>query len=123
MLQPAFLRDLQAEVVEAGGRIVRRHPGCRLLQGRCAQKQQAAELEVVAQRTYLAVDHRSGDRFAALGDEAVRVQHRGAGVFGNLEHALQSVMDQGQFRPAGIEKGEFRRCLLGRFAEDGTPAK
>ena len=32
-------------------------------------------------------------------------------------------MDQGQFSPAGIEKGEFRRCLLGSFAEDGTPGE
>ena len=123
MLQPAFLGDLQAEVVEARSLIIGRHPAGGFLQGRCAEEQQAAELEVIAQRTWLAVDHRSGNRFAALGDEAVRVQHRGAGVFGNLEHTLQSVMDQGQFRPAGIEKGEFRRCLLGRFAEDGTPGK
>ena len=33
VLEPSLLRNFQPEVIKTGGRIVRRHPGCRLLQG------------------------------------------------------------------------------------------
>ena len=116
MLEPPLLRELQAQVVETGRRIVGRHPGHSLFQGRCPQQQQAAELEIIPQGSLLVVDDRCRHHFPTLGDETVRVQQGRAGVIRHLQHPFQGVMDQGQVRPAGVEKGEFRRCSPRGFA-------
>ena len=77
------LGDFEAQVIEAGIFIVNVHSGDGFLQRGGSVDQHRAEIEVIAERALLAVDHRSEGAVAVHLVEMVGIDHGGGGILGD----------------------------------------
>ena len=88
--QLMMLRQLEAQVVQAGVAIVGRHAVGSFFQRVGAQQQDGAEVEVIAQRPRLVVDDGSCLSPAFLQLIMVGINHARIAVFQNAYHTFQS---------------------------------
>ena len=99
------LRQLQAQVIQAGVLIVGLHRLGGLLQAAAAEQQHRPEVKVVAQRALLVVDHRSLDG-ALVGDVVVvGIKHARTTVVGQLDKSLDGKRSELERVVLGVEHG------------------
>ena len=87
-----LLRKLEPEVIQAGEFIIGLHPRCGLPERGAADEHHPAEIEVVAERTFLPVYDGSLGSDSVRRGEMVRIDHRRTRVLRHLEHPFETMV-------------------------------